>query len=145
MNCALKWKLIAGLILVFLAGGTLGVFFGASQTFHFLTGPQHSGLLKERMRARFRAQLQLTDEQMAKVSPIIDRTAAELEEVRGSTGRRVREIFAEAHREIAANLTPEQQQKLKDMEARRRRWLHRAHWPHRQTPPAEASPTTSPG
>ena len=81
----------------------------------------------------------LTEEQMTKISPIIEKTGIKLEEIRGDTGRRVRETIAEAHREIAPSLTPEQQQRLKDMEERHRRWFQH-HRPASFTPGPETSP-----
>src|SRR6266849_5217485 len=141
MNSALKWKLIAGFLLVFLAGGATGVFVSAAMAHRFFFGPHRHGFAAQAMKNRLQWQLRLTDEQMAKISPIIERTGAQLEEIRGDTGRRVRETIAEAHREIAPILTPEQQQRLKQMEERRRRWFQ-----HRQRPAgvSPAAPETSP-
>jgi len=82
----------------------------------------------------------LTPEQMSKISPIIDKTAAELEQVRHDTGRRVREIWMEAHRQMAANLTDEQRQKLEQMKERHHRWSHRHGLPEF----APESPTATP-
>ena len=138
MNSALKWKLIAGFVLVFLAGGATGVFVSAATAHHFIGAHRH-GFAAQAMKSRLQWQLRLTDEQMAKISPIIEKTGAKLEEIRGDTGRRVRETIAEAHREIAPLLTPEQQQRLKDMEARHRRWFQ-GHRAGRFTPAPEASP-----
>jgi Spy/CpxP family protein refolding chaperone len=121
MNPALKWKLIIGFVLVFLAGGMTGAFFGASHARHLFFGPP-SKIMGERMRNRLRWQLHLTDEQVAKISPIIDKTAVQLQEIRRSTGQRVHETIAEAHREMAADLTPEQRVKLQEMEARHQHW-----------------------
>jgi Spy/CpxP family protein refolding chaperone len=142
MNSALKWKLIAGFIVVFVAGGTLGVFMSATTAHRALFGPHRHGLVAKAMKNRLQWQLRLTDEQMGKIAPIIDRTGAQLEQIRGETGRRVREAIAEAHREIRPLLTPEQQQRLQQMEERRRRWMqHRgAHWRGSATPEPEASP-----
>ena len=139
MNRALKWKLIAGFVLVFLAGGMTGAFIVASQTHHLFFGAYH-GAISDRMRHRLRTQLRLTDEQMAKISPIIDKTATQLETIRTETGRRVHETFAEAHREIAADLTPEQRAKLQAIEERHRRWFHPMQGP-RASPSPEASPS----
>src|SRR6266705_5211027 len=136
MNSALKWKLIAGFVLVFLAGGATGVFVSAATAHRFFFGPHPHGLVAQAMRNRLQWQLRLTDEQLTKISPIIEKTGAQLEEIRGDTGRRVRETIAEAHREIAPILTPEQQERLKQMEERRRRWFQ-----HRQRP-AGVSPAT---
>src|SRR5438045_4824475 len=139
MNSALKWKLIAGFVLVFLAGGATGVFVSAATAHHFFFGPHRHGFAAQAMKNRLQRQLKLTDEQLAKISPIIEKTGAQLEQIRGDTGRRVRDTIAEAHREIAPVLTPEQQQRLKEMEARHHRWFQH----HRRgqfTPTPEASP-----
>jgi Spy/CpxP family protein refolding chaperone len=141
MNRALKWKLIVGFVLVFVAGGMTGAFFGASHARHLFFAQPHRGMMSERMRDRLRAQLNLTPEQVAKISPILDKAAAQLEEIRGTTGRRVHETIAEAHREMAADLTEEQRAKLQDIEARHRRWHHQAREPRESTPP---EPETSP-
>lgn len=135
MNRALKWKLIVGFVLVFVAGGMTGAFFGASHARHLFLGPP-SKILSERMRNRLRWQLHLTDEQVAKISPIVDKAAAQLEEIRRSTGRRVHETIAEAHREMAADLTPEQRAKLQEIESRHQHWrgFHKA----------QSSPTGTP-
>jgi gas vesicle protein len=143
MSSALKWKLIAGFVLVFVAGGATGVFVSATTAHHFFFGQQRHGFAAQAMRNRLQWQLRLTDEQMKKISPIIDQTGTKLEEIRGDTGRRVRETIAEAHREIAPNLTPEQQQRLKQMEERHRRWLQH-HRQGRFTPAPGTSPETSP-
>jgi len=135
MNSALKWKLIAGFLLVFIAGGATGVFVTMTIAHRFIFAPHPQGVVAQMMKNRLKWQLRLTDEQMTKISPIIEKTGGQLEEIRGDTGRRVRETIAEAHREIAPMLTPEQQQRLKQMEERRRRWFQ-----HRQRP-ARVSPT----
>jgi Spy/CpxP family protein refolding chaperone len=141
MNRALKWKLIVGFVLVFVAGGITGAFFGASHARHLFFAQPHRGMMSERMLDHFRAQLNLTPEQVAKISPIIDKAAGQLEEIRGNTGRRVHETIAEAHREMAADLTEEQRAKLQAIEARHRRWHHQA-WELRESTPPE--PETSP-
>lgn len=77
------------------------------------------------MRDRLRTELNLTPEQVAKISPVIDKTAAQLAEIRRDTGRRVHEVMMNAHREMAANLTEDQRLKLQEIESRHRRWHHR--------------------
>ena len=147
MNSALRWKLIAGFLLVFMAGGATGVFVTMAIGHHFLS-PRPSGMVAQTMKNRLRWQLRLTDDQMTKISPIIDKAADQLKEIRGDTGKRVREVFTETHREIAQYLTPEQQQRLKQMEERRRQWMHQHHGMWRRgasaTPQNSLSPETSP-
>ena len=140
MNQALKWKLIAGFILVFVAGGISGTFLGGLYARHLFFGFHHPEQIGARMKERLRTELNLTPEQVVKISPIIDKTAAELREIRRETARHVHETIAEAHRQMAANLTDEQRQKLQQIEERHRRWRHHR-FPHEL--PAE-SPSASP-
>jgi Spy/CpxP family protein refolding chaperone len=97
------------------------------------------GRVGDRMKERLRTELSLTPEQLAKVSPIVDKAAAQLQEIRRDTGRRVHEIMTEAHKEIAVNLTDEQRQKLQQIEERHQRWHHRR-GPHEFAP--ESPPAT---
>jgi Spy/CpxP family protein refolding chaperone len=139
MNRALKWKLIAGFLLVFLAGGLTGAFLGASHVRHFFFKHHHRGDISERMRERLRRELDLTPEQVARISPILDRAAAQLQQMRRDTGQRVREILDETHRQIVPTLTDEQRQKLQQIEDRHRR-RHR----HRGSPEPTSKPLVSP-
>jgi len=138
MNRALQWKLIAGFILVFVAGGISGAFLGGLYARHHFFQLHHPQLIGARMKERLRAELKLTPEQVAKISPIIDKAAVQLREVRRDSARRVHETIGEAHRQIAVNLTDEQRQKLQQIEERHRRWRH-----HRfhEAPAESASPT----
>src|SRR5205823_8852 len=139
MNGALKWKLVAGFVLVFVAGGIAGAALGGLYARHLFFDVHYPRRVGDRMKERLRAELSLTPEQVAKVSPIVDKTAAQLQEIRRDTGRRVHAIMTEAHKEIAVNLTDEQRQKLQQIEERHRRWRHRR-GPREFAP--ESSPTT---
>ena len=139
MNRGLKWKLIAGFLLVFLAGGLTGVFVGASHTRHCFLKFHHRGDISERMRERLRKELDLTPEQVTKISPILDRAAAQLQQMRRDTGQRVREILDETHRQIAPTLRDEQPQKLQRMKERHRR-RHHGRWSHDLTPEPSLTP-----
>jgi Spy/CpxP family protein refolding chaperone len=139
MNQALKWKLIAGFILVFVAGGISGAFLGGLYARHLFFGFHQPEQIGARMKERLRAELKLTPEQVAKISPIVDKTALQLRGIRQDTAQRVHETIAEAHQEMAATLTDEQRQKLQQIEERHRRWRHR----HFHDSPGE-SPSPSP-
>ena len=144
MNSALKWKLIAGFLLVFMAGGATGVFVTMAMGHHFMFGPHPHGVVAQAMKNRLQRQLNLTPDQMTKIAPIVEKTGAQLEEIRGDTGKRVREAIADSHRQISQYLTPEQQERLKQMEQRQRHWMHRRGGWHRGGTPAppETSPET---
>jgi Spy/CpxP family protein refolding chaperone len=141
MNGGLKWKLAVGFLLVFIAGATTGAFFGATHARHVFF-EAHRGILGERMRERLRVELNLTPDQVSKISPIVDKTAAQLEQTRRETGRRVHELFSESHRQIAEFLTPEQRAKLQQMEARHRRFME--HRRDRHGPPPHGPPLEEP-
>src|ERR1700757_4436514 len=112
MNRALQWKLIAGFVLVFIAGGISGAFLGGLYARHQFFAFHRPELIGNRMKERLRAELKLTPEQVAKISPIIDKTAAQLRDIRRDTAKRVHETIADAHRQMAVNLTDAQRQKL---------------------------------
>src|SRR2546427_12193659 len=132
MSRTLQWKLIAGFILVFVAGGITGAFLGGLYARHLFFEFHRPEQIGARMKERLRAELNLTPEQIAKISPIIDKTAAQLRDIRRDTARRVHETIAEAHRQMAVNLTDEQRQKLQQIQERHRRWHHG----HFHEPPA---------
>jgi hypothetical protein len=140
MNRALQWKLIGGFILVFIAGGITGAFFGGLHARHLFSEFHHPGLIGVRMKERLRTELDLTPEQVAKISPIVDKTAAQLKQIRRDTGRRVHEIMTEAHREMATNLTDEQRLKLQQIQDRHRH-RHRFHDHGLRKSTPEPSPT----
>src|SRR4029434_11257343 len=101
MNQVLKWKLIAGFLLVFVAGGIAGAALGGFYARHLFFEFHHARLVGARMKERLRTELSFTPEHVAKVSRIVDKTDAQLQEIRRDTGRRVQEIMADAHKEIA--------------------------------------------
>ena len=138
MNGALQWKLIAAFLLVFFAGGITGSFVGGSYARHHFLGLHRPARLSALMKDRLRAELNLTPEQVAKVSPIIDKTASQLRDIRRDTGQRVHQVMAEAHRQMASSLTDEQRQKLQQSEELHRQWRHH----HCYEPSSEMSSPT---
>jgi Spy/CpxP family protein refolding chaperone len=141
MSAPLKWKLTLGFLLVFLAGAAVGFLIGGwdERPFHF---GARQGSLAQRMAERFRNELDLTPEQSAKITTIIEKNAAKLETIRLETGRRVRETFAQTHEQISPLLTPDQRKKLAAMEERHRlrRERHRGFEPP-PPPPDQSSPS----
>jgi Spy/CpxP family protein refolding chaperone len=138
MSRSLRWKLTGGFILVFIAGGVTGTFVGGLQARH-LFHKFHYRLVSARMKERLRTELKLTPEQLAKISPIIDKTVVQLKQTRRDTGQRVHEIVMSAHQEMAANLTDEQRLKLGQIDDR-----HRQQRRSRGLPDPTPEPSTSP-
>ena len=124
MNRALQWKLIAAFVLVFVAGGITGAFVGGSYARHHFFELHRPEGIGERMKNELRAELNLTPEQATKISPVIDNVASQLKDIRRDTGQRVHQLMTDAHRQIAADLTQEQRQKLQQLEQRHLQWRH---------------------
>src|SRR5262252_5147348 len=124
MNRALKWKLIAGFLLVFVAGGITGAFVGGSYARHHFLELHRPERIGVQMKERLRTELNLTPEQVTKISPIIDKTATQLRLIRRDTGQRVHQVMADAHQQMAASLTDEQRQKRRQSEEQHRQWHH---------------------
>ena len=117
MNTNLKWKLVVGLLLAFLAGAATGGFLAARQAHHRKADfDQRRHSLAERMRDRMRTRLQLTPEQVEKTGPIFDQAAVELEKIRRETGQQVKETMAATNRALTPILTDEQRAKMADLE-----------------------------
>ena len=124
MNDALKWKLAFAFLLVFVAGGMTGAFFGIhGLRYHMMLGPPHSGDVPDRMREHLRRTLDLTAEQEKKIGPIVDATSAKLEAIRVETAERVRVVMEESKKEVTPLLTPEQQKKLDNLESEHRKMM----------------------
>lgn len=140
MNRALQSRLIAGFLLVFVAGGVTGAFVGGSYARRHFFEVHHPERIGGRMKERLRAELNLTPEQLTKISPIIDKTTAQLRDIRRDTGRRVHQVLADAHRQMAGELNDEQRQKLTQIEERHRRWRHHRFHNHSDEP----APTSAP-
>jgi Spy/CpxP family protein refolding chaperone len=121
------WKLIAGFALVFVAGGVLGGFVGAAGVRHWYAAGPHHGMASDRMKERLRNQLQLTPEQVTKITPILDKAGGQLEDIRRDTGQRVHRVLSESHKEIAPLLTDEQRQKFRRIQERHRQWQSHMH------------------
>jgi Spy/CpxP family protein refolding chaperone len=141
MNSALKWKLAFAFLLVFVAGMTTGGLLSTLHVRRHFLGPPHSGEVGDRMREHLRRALDLTPEQAAKISPIVDATSAKLEAIRVETAQRVRNAMEESERQISPELTPEQQKKLQTMKSEHQRILmHHGFMPPPPPPPEGPSP-----
>ena len=118
MSRPLRWKLIAGFLLVFVAGLVLGVLLGADQMRKHRLDYAHHGVLAEKLRNRMQSRLDLTPEQVKQTAPIFDATARQLEQIRIETTQHVHAAFEEADRKLAPQLTAEQRLKMENLEAK---------------------------
>jgi len=68
MNGALKWKLIAGFFLVFIAGGIAGAALGGWYTRHLVFESHRPGRMGDRMKEHLRTELRLTDRKSTRLN-----------------------------------------------------------------------------
>jgi Spy/CpxP family protein refolding chaperone len=140
MNNALKWKLAFAFLLVFAAGATTGGLFSVLHVKRHFLGPPHSGAVGDRMREHLRRALDLTPEQAAKISPIVDATSAKLEAIRIETAQRVRTVMEESEKQISPELSADQQKKLQAL----KREHHKIMLHHGFVPPPPDTPPPPP-
>lgn len=108
MSRTLKWQLLVGVLVVFLAGFATGAFATAWHVHRVFGGVGRKEVIAERMRRHLTAELGLSAEQLEKITPLIEQTAARLTAIRSETGKRVQETMEQSRRELAPNLTPQQ-------------------------------------
>ncbi|MGI8482131.1 MAG: hypothetical protein ACR2MF_08725 [Chthoniobacterales bacterium] len=120
MRSRIRWRLVVGVVFIFLAGAATGFFAAAWHIHHFaLIG--HGPHLGARMREHLRRELHLTSEQTAKIGPVVEQTAARLETIRVETSQRVAQAMTDSREQIAPLLTPEQRERLDELEKRHQR------------------------
>lgn len=129
MSTGKPWKLILLLAGIFLAGGVVG----GAVTLHFVrefaqrrASPEQWGPARLKMLARH---LELTPAQVEQLRPIVRRSMADLAVVRQDGMRDTRRVLMRMEQDIAAVLTPEQQEKFREFNAemreRNRRMMER--------------------
>jgi dsDNA-binding SOS-regulon protein len=79
-----------------------------------------SGEIAAKLRDRLNTRLHLTPEQSAKIGPIIVKTSNELEASHRDCLNRIMDILNQMHAQVSPDLTPEQKEALKLIEAERR-------------------------
>jgi hypothetical protein len=121
MKTAKVWLLIG---FVFLAGVAVGVV-GTRAVVHrmVLTAINDPDRVRHMIAHRLQRQLKLDSEQKAKVDEILEHTQKDLKDLRGDFAPQFYSIMSNAHTEISAVLTPDQQKRFeKFREENRRLW-----------------------
>jgi len=117
-----KWKIVAGLLLVFVLGalsGALGTGMVLKRHHPFFSRAPEGR--KAFIMKRLTRKLDLTAEQKVRIETIIDRVQSETFEQMREGRRFMREELKKGFAEIRKELTPEQQLKFDQMRAERER------------------------
>ncbi len=109
------WLLIA---LIFLVGVGTGVLLTIAFQPHFM-GPPSPMKMREMWMHRLSDRLELTDDQKAKVQPILDKAAQDMQGVHRDEVKRVGTILLATEDQLSSILTPEQKAELQKMKGER--------------------------
>jgi hypothetical protein len=118
-------KLLAGLLVLFLAGALTGI---AGATLYHQYEQEHrwergSAAKQERIMKRLAQELGLTPAQQADIEPIVSRTHVEILKLRFSLQPEVEQALTQGMAEIKTKLSVEQQEELDELYAKlQRRW-----------------------
>jgi Spy/CpxP family protein refolding chaperone len=123
-----KGKVIAYLVALFLVGVVAGAVGGyASARQKSARPPSRPREIADNLRDRLRAKLDLTPAQFRQIEPLMEQHCAEAENIRREMTRRYGENWKKFNQQLAAFLTPEQKQKLEQLEKERPDWGRRGH------------------
>ncbi|HEX3799183.1 MAG TPA: hypothetical protein VH413_10820 [Verrucomicrobiae bacterium] len=119
MNGLTRWRIIAYLAILFIAGVITGAAVmtrtnAATQTLKIGRTEEIQKLMTRRLQA-----LNLTPEQRAKFEPLIKKASEELEATHLQCLERCTVAVDNLHAQIRSQLTPEQNEKLQELEAER--------------------------
>ena len=114
------WKVIGYAVVLFLLGGVCGAvvapkFMPVQQTLKLGREEEITALI----RAKFKAKLNLTDEQSQKIEPLIKQASASLEASHRACLKSVLAALEKMQGDIQPLLQPDQLAKLKELEAER--------------------------
>jgi hypothetical protein len=126
MNKLRSLRIVLYATLIFFAGGMTGALVAPLIGRHFMRPPDPKQI-SYHMLARLQSGLHLSDEQTAKIKPLIEKTGAEMEAIHRETIKRVMSRIAETNGQISALLTTEQKTEFAKMEAEHRKRLARFH------------------
>ncbi len=115
MKALRQWKVLLGLLVVFLAGitiGSVGTLRYVQKRYEERANPDNWG---PRTMTWLRTELQLSPEQETQIRPSVDRTVGELVALHDKAETERKDIFLRMLVEVTQYLTPQQHEKLKSM------------------------------
>jgi Spy/CpxP family protein refolding chaperone len=126
MNKSRVARVVLYAVFIFVAGAITGALVAPMIGRSFMRLPD-SRQMSGHMLAHLRSGLDLTDEQMAKIKPVIENTCADMETLHRETTKRALDRIAETNAKISAFLTPEQKAKFQKMEAEHSNRIRHTH------------------
>jgi Spy/CpxP family protein refolding chaperone len=129
MNAISKYRLALYLTLLFLAGAVTGgsLSWSLIKKNEFKPAP---GDMAQHIRKSLQSQLNLTTDQVEKIRPAVDQAVKTLASIHDQTKPQIDEVFKNLNAELAKCLTPEQGEKLQELDRKRREFQKNDHRPH---------------
>lgn len=114
-----KWKVVLYLVAIFAAGAVSGwVLMAKTAKQTMFTAPRWDEIA-DSWRGRLHEQLNLTPEQGRQIDAIIDASSQDIHAIHGEWVQRIRQAISNRNVQVAAVLTPEQQEQFLQMEKER--------------------------
>ncbi len=123
MNAVAKWKLGLYVLLIFAAGAGSGGMIAWEIGRKTPIPPTPTPEIAVRLKARLQDRLQLTPDQVTKISPMIDEAMRRLEGIRRETATQIFANVSNMHEQVVQVLTPEQRVKFEALEEERHQYL----------------------
>lgn len=142
MNALYRYKTIIYLCAVFLTGVIAGGAVGYGLAHRTFFRPPTKNEMARHILSDLTKELQLTQEQVAQVTPLIENAAKRIHEVNQRAFNQVKEVIQSTDKELSNFLTAEQKKLLEEMHKRRDR--NRPGGPP-PGPPGEGPPHGAPG
>jgi len=119
MNGITKGKAIGYLTAIFVAGCLAGSFAGFGYGRRATARPPSPRAMTTHILNHLRAELKLTDDQMAKITPVVEQTSAEIRAIHESSGKNVLALVQKSDQQIGAFLDDDQKRKLAELQKNR--------------------------
>ena len=122
MNHLTKQKIALYLAVIFVAGGISGAVIAWGSANQARKGRPTMTMegVCDSMKKRLQRELNLTEDQVKKIQPILDQTAREMNAIHRKGLDDIGQVIKKSNAEIAKELTPEQQAKWAEMEKQKR-------------------------
>ena len=134
MTTLSKRKLGLYLLALFLAGGGSGALISWQIYRRTPVAPSPPAQIGARLRARLQSALNLTPDQMQKLSPLIDQAMTRVEVIRRETAGQVFANVSNFDQQVLLVLTPEQKAKFEEFERERLAYLRQKFGPSSNAP-----------
>lgn len=120
MSKSSRFKVLLGMVMIFLAGGMAGALVGARMGKVAVEERSKIENLRSNIMNLLKDKLSLRPEQIEIIEPMVERAGRELEEVHRDGAKRVENVIRTYHEFIANELDADQLPILREMERRRR-------------------------